>query len=153
MRLPFLPFLILWFASGSAQLCSSSREFAVDSCTACPKLDHTRGGVEMAVCEKRATATGNGTAYACVCLDYPKIRFISPLIYYPQVEGNVTRCANSWATAPQLFTALFFVTACAQLYAATHLMYIVVFSGMCSSGCTKMNSSALLICMAPLFWF
>ena len=71
MCLPFLPFLILWFASGRAQLCSFSREFAVDNCTACPTLDHTRGDVRMAVCQERAAGTGVGIAYACVCLDFP----------------------------------------------------------------------------------
>ena len=130
MHLPFLPFLILWFASGSAQLCASSREFAVDNCTACPTLDHTRGDVRMAVCEERAAGIGVGKAYACVCLNFPDRA--PALVYYPHVEGNVTRCASSWATAPQLNTALVVVCVCVQLYAATHLMYIVVLSGMFS---------------------
>ena len=109
MPVPFLLLLIqwftLWFTSVSAQQsCSSFFEFAVDNCTACPTLDHTRGDVRMAVCEERAAATGNGTAYACVCLDYPGIRIASsPLMYYPHVEGNVTRCANSWPDGEGVF--------------------------------------------------
>ena len=154
MRLPFLPFLILWFASGSAQLCASSREFAVDNCTACPTLDQTRGDIKMAVCEKRAAGTGGGIAYACVCLNFPDATS-PPLVYYPHVEGNVTRCASSWETAPQLYTALLVLCACPPLYGAAHLMYIVVLSGMCSckqQGCTKLNASALLMCMVALCW-
>ena len=91
MRLPFLPFLILWFASGSAQLCGTSREFAVDNCTACPTLDHTHGDVEMAVCEEREADTGDNIAYACVCLNFPASVRAPPLVYYPHVEGNVTQ--------------------------------------------------------------
>ena len=146
MCLSFLPFLILCFASGSAQLCASSREYAVDNCRACPTLDHTHGDVKMAVCEERAAGTGNGTAYACVCLKFPETGTAHPLVYYPRVEGNVTRCASSWATAPQLNTALVVISVCAQLYAATHTMYIAVFSGMFSCTqhkCTKINASAL----------
>ena len=45
--------LSLWFASSSAQLCASSREFAVGNCTACPTFDQTRhGGIRMAVCKE-----------------------------------------------------------------------------------------------------
>ena len=156
MRLPFLPFLILWFVSGSAQLCGTSREFAVDNCTACPTLDHTRGDIKIAVCEERALTLTRGTeggiAYECVCLDFPDS---AALVYYPHVEGNVTRCANSWETAPQLFTALAIACACTQLYAAAHLMYIVVLSGICSCKqhkCTKINASALLMCIVLLCW-
>ena len=150
MHLPFLPFLILWFVSGSAQLCASSREFAVDNCTACPTLDHARGDIKMAVCEKRVAGTGGGIAYACVCQNFPDAS-APPLVYYPHVEGNVTRCASSWAMVPQLNTALVVVQSCVQLYAATHLIYIVVRSGMCSCkqhGCTKLD--ACLVCMCDL---
>ena len=158
MRMPFLPFLILWFASGSAQFCSSSREFAVDNCTACPTRDHTRGGVQMAVCDKRDAGTGNGTTYSCVCLDFPNSGSMPPLAYYPHVEGNTTRCVSSWSMAPHLYTTLVVVGAGLQLYAATHLMYIVVLSGMfscagsCKQRCTKNNSSALVMCIVPLCW-
>ena len=145
MRLSFLPFLILWFGSGSAQLCSS-REFAVDNCTACPTHDHARD-VHMANC------TGNGTAYTCLCLDHPHHGGTPPLVYYPHVEGGVTRCASAWETAPQLNTALFVVCVCAMLYAATHLMYVVVISKMFSCKqhrCTKNSASALLLCFNRL---
>ena len=152
---PLLPLLILWLGSSSAQLCSSSREFAVDNCTACSTLDHSRGDVKMAVCEERAAGTGNGTAYACLCLDYPDYGSTPLLVYYPHVEGNVTRCANAWETAPQLNTALVVVCVCAMLYATAHLMCIVVLSGMFSCKqprCTKTNASALLFCMVRLCW-
>ena len=155
MRLPFLSFLILWFGSGSAQLCSSSREFAVDNCAACPTIDHTRGNARMADCQERTAGTGNGTAYACLCLDYPDYGSTPLLVYYPHVEGNVTRCASAWETAPQLNTALVVACVCAMLYVAAHLMYIVVLSGMFSCKqprCTKMNASALLFCMMRLCW-
>ena len=167
MRLPFLPFLLLWFVSGSAQLyasyrkfavaqlCVSSREFAVDNCTAfCPTFDRNRDDIPMAVCEERATVTGNGTAYACVCLDYPVKA--APLVYYPHMEGNETRCASSLATArSQLdMTLLDLLCVCSQLYAATHLMYIAVLSGMCSCTqhkCTTISASALLLCISCMF--
>merc|ERR1719174_1359809 len=109
----------------------------------------------MAVCEKQAAGTGNGKAYACRCIDYPDYGSTLPLVYYPRVEGNVMRCASSWATAPQLYTALVVVCGCAMLYAATHLMYIIVLSGMFSCKqprCTKTSASALLYCMSRLCW-
>lgn len=152
MRFAFLPFVILWSASGTAQYCSSSREFAVDNCTACPTIDHTHGDVKMAVCEERE----DGIAYACVCLNIPDDTFSSVpfLAYYPHVEGNETRCASSWETAPHLFTTLNVVCACAQLYAVTHLIYIAVRSGQCLGKppkCTKTSACAVLLAAALIF--
>ena len=148
MRLQFLTFLILWLASCDAQLCSSSREFAVNNCTACPTIDHTRGDIQMAVCEEREAGPGVGVAYACRCLDFPESSGASILVYYPHVEGNATRCASSWGTAPTMYTAFVVVCAGFQLFTTMHFVYIVVFTGMCSCRqhrCTKINTSALFL--------
>ena len=148
---PLLPFLLLWFASGNAQLCGSSREFAVDNCTDCLKVDHSRGHIQMAECQDRTAGT------ACVCLDYPNAGLTPPLVYYPRIDGNNRTCATSWSTAPGLFSTLVFVTACAQLYAATHMLYIVVRRGMFlpshrANRFTKNNVSALFYCIHQLCW-
>ena len=143
MRVPFLLLLIQWFTSVSAQQsCSSLFEFAVDNCTACPTRDHTRGDIEVAVCEERAA----NTSYACVCRQKDHSVTYSSF-YFPHVDGSGTRCANSWETAPHLYTFLSVVCGSVLLYPGTHLFYIVMLSGICSCKrhkCTKRNIYVLL---------
>ena len=146
-RISFLLPLFHFLASASAKL--SYREFPVDNCAACPTLDHTHGDIEMAVCEERVP----NTSYACVCGNFPADTGWTIVQYYPHTEGNVTRCENAWSTAPGAHMTLFAVSASVTLYAAVHLFYIVVFSGMCShehQRCTKMNVGALIYCVMQL---
>ena len=159
MRLLFRLFLFRLFLSlcvASANVCAAPREFAVDNCTACPTFDHTRGNVQMAVCEERGVDAGGTMIYACVCGNFPASSFlVHGLLYYPQIEGNVTRCAASWATAPVLYTCLSVVGAGVILYAVSHLFYIVLLSTTCcgnSTGCKKVNVSAFFFIVAGLFW-
>lgn len=159
MRLLFRLFLLRLFGSlcaASANLCAASREFDVDNCTACPTFDHTRDNVQMAVCEERGVDTEGTMIYACVCGNFPASSFlVHGLLYYPQIEGNVTRCAASWATAPVLYTCLSVVGAGVILYAVSHLFYIVLLSTTCcgnSTGCKKVNVSAFFFIVAGLFW-
>ena len=155
MRLPFPPFLILWFASGSAQLCGSSREYAVDNCTACPTLDHSHGDIGMAICEERAANTSSTSGSTCACHG-PHSIGMALVVYFPHVDGSGTRCANSWETAPHAYAALTVVSGSALLYATAHLFYIAMFSGICSCRrhkCTKTNIAALFIGMHELLMF
>ena len=149
MRVPFLLLLIHQrFASVSADHCSSDFEFAVDNCTACPTLDHTRGDVEVAVCEERAA----NTSYACVCHG----GHMAFLVYFPHVDGSGTRCANSWETAPHACAALSVVCGSVLLYPMTHLFYIVMLSGICSCKrrrCTNMKIASLLLGIFSLCTF
>ena len=149
MRVPFLLLLIhQWFASVSADHCSSAFEFAVDNCTACPTLDHTRGDIEVAFCDERAV----NTSYACVCHG----GHMAFLAYFPHVDGNVTRCSNSWETAPHAYTALSVMSGSAMLYATTHLFYIAMLSGICSCkdhSCTKVNTASLFLGVYMLLSF
>ena len=151
MRLPVLMVMLQWL--GSDGICSSLRKFAVENCTACLTHDHTRGDVRMAVCKERQADTGGGTAGICECLNFPANALLAgALVYYPRVEENVTRCTNSWENSSRLNTALLIIAGVVIVYAATHLLYIVVGSGMCSKKCTKSNASALFMCMFVLSW-
>ena len=137
MRVPFLLLLIQWFASVSSQQpCSSLFEFAVDNCTACPTLDHTRDDIEVAVCEERV----ENTSYACVCLQ--KDHSVTyTFFYFPHVDGSGTRCANSWETAPNAYAALTVLSSSVLLYTMAHFFYIAMLSGIFSCKrhkCTKM---------------
>ena len=139
MRLQFLTFLILWLASCDAQLCSSSREFAVNNCTACHTIDHNRGDIQMAVCEERAA----NKSFACVCGKFPAGSPYPLLRYFPHVEEHAKVCANFWETAPHVHTAAAVPCVSVLLYAAAHFFYIVVRSEMCSCKrckCTKINA-------------
>ena len=131
----------------TAHACGSFREFAVANCTACPTLDETRPGVQMAVCKDRVGDTGGEMAYTCACGNFP--RSIEPAIrYFPKVEGNVTKCAASWAEAPELFTALTAIYVVVMVYALAHIFYIIALSRIfcCKRvSCTKNNGSALLL--------
>lgn len=153
MRAPLLLLLILWFASVTAQRsCSPFFEFTVDNCTACPALDHTRGDIEVAVCEERAA----NTSYACVCRQPYDHSVTASFFYFPQVDGSGTRCANSWGTAPHTYAALSVVASIFVLYPTTHFFYIAVISGMFSCKrhkCTKMDISALLAGVYTLLAF
>ena len=141
MRLQFLLLPIYWYASASTQQCVSSREFAVDNCTACPTIDRTRGNIQMAVCEERAA----NKSFACVCGNFPT-KYWTPLLrYYTHVKGNVKVCANWWETAPHVHTAVTVPCLGVLLYAAAHCFYIVARSEMFSCKhrkCTKLNVAA-----------
>ena len=157
MRLLFRLFLMsLCFASADAQLCGSSREFAVDNCTACPTFDQSRSGsVRMAMCAEGANDTGGNVAYTCVCGNVPTDAMVTVLEYYAQIDGNVTRCVPSWATAPVLFTLFSVISAGTLLYAAAHMFYIAVLSRICCCaphGCTKINAAALVLGVGMLLW-
>ena len=144
MRAPFLLLLIQWFASVSAQQsCASFFEFTVDNCTACPTRDHTRGDIEVAVCEERAA----NTSYACVCRQKDHSVTYS-FFNFPHVDGSGTRCANSWETAPNAYAALTVVSSSVLLYPMTHFFYIAMLSGICSCKhhrCTKINTASLIM--------
>ena len=152
MRAPFLLLLIQWFASVSAQQsCASFFEFTVDNCTACPTRDHTRGDIEVAVCEERAA----NTSYACVCRQKDHSVTYS-FFNFPHVDGSGTRCANSWETAPHAYAALSVVSSSVVLYPTTHFFYIAMFSGLCSCkrhSCTKVNTASLLLGIYTLLAF
>ena len=162
MRSLYRLILSLWFVSthvsaGATLLCSSRREFSVDNCTACPVLEQTatRGDVTTAVCEERAADRVNGTTYACVCGDFPTSGFFSDLRFYPQKEGNVTRCTSSWATVPGVVLGCSVLTTVVLLYVSAHLLYIVLISGICCcarQACTKVNGTALSFILSTLFF-
>ena len=148
MYLSFLTLLILWVAPGSAQLCTSSREFAVDNCTACPTL---RGDIEVAICEERVA----NTSYACVCSQIDHSVTYS-FFNFPLVDESGTRCANSWEMAPHLYTAFSLVAGSVLLYPMTHVFYIVILSRifLCKRRtCTKSNIGALFIAIWLLLTF
>ena len=152
----FRLFLSLWIAYVNAA-CSSSREFIVENCTACPIFDQTRhGNIQMAVCEERVVDTGYNMAYACMCRNFPTQGFlVSAMLYFPQTEGNVTRCSASWETAPGLYTLFAMVSAGVTLYAAAHFFYIVLRSRMCCCSrhaYTNGNVGAFFCGVAALFW-
>ena len=112
----------LWFVSAKAQFFPSGREFAVENCSACLKIDPARPNITMASCNE-----GEGK---CVC----KIigNGIYGKIYFPKVVGNATQCALAWGTDPGLYTAFVIVpTLALLLYPAAHLFYIVWLSQMC----------------------
>ena len=152
MRVPMLLMLIRWIAFVNAQQsCSSFFEFAVDNCTACPTPDHTRGDIELAVCKKRVA----NTSYTCVCRQADH-SVTYTFFYFPRVDVNGTQCANSWETAPHLYTALSALSGCFSLYPMTHLFYIVMLSGICSCKrrrCTKMEIASLLLGIFSLCTF
>ena len=148
----FLLFLIHWFTSTSAQLCSSSREFGVNNCTACPKNDTTRGNIMMAQC--RSNNRTGGMRFTCECVDFPSTAMLPSLVYYPVGDKENMSCSTSWVEAPVRFTALAVVTACVLLYAIVHCFYIVARSVNCFNkrcGCTKGSAAALLFGMCSLF--
>ena len=107
MRLPYLllfqlSLLSLWLGSADAILCTKNREFAVANCAACQTSDLTRpGNIPMAVCEEREA----NKTYACVCGNFPTYSMVLALRYYPQKQGNVTRCVDAQSSAPHLFIA------------------------------------------------
>ena len=144
-------FLFLSLAP-AVQPCEYFREFPVDNCTACPTIDENRPGVKMAVCETRYKNAGE-MAYACVCGSFP-LTLEPALQYYPQIEGNLTKCAESWVAAPAVFTTLTVVYVALMLYALAHVFYIIALSRICccnSDGCTKNNCSALSLAVGWLF--
>lgn len=150
-------FLILCLKpDGALANCMSFREFAVDNCsTACPTLDRSRSDIPMAVCKERVADDGGGINYACVCLNFPATAIVPTMRYYPKVEGNVTRCAASWATNPVLYTFIAVVGCALSLYSAAHFLYIVALSGICCcepSTCTRINVAALAWAVSALIW-
>ena len=144
--------LVQSFASVRAQqLCSSFFEFAVDNCTACPTLDHTRGDIVVAVCDERAANT-----YACVCRQPYDHSVTYSFFYFPHDDGSGTRCTNSWKTAPHAHTAMSVVCGSVLLYPMTHLFYIAMLSGICSCKhhrCTKVNTASLFLAVYLLLSF
>ena len=137
----------------TAHPCGYFREFAVANCTACPTFDETRPGVQMAVCKDRVGDKGGEMAYTCVCGNFP--RSLEPALwYYPKAEGNVTKCAASWAEAPKLFTALTAIYVVVMVYALAHVFYIIALSRICCCKpgvCTKNSAAALLLGVGWLF--
>lgn len=158
MRSLFRLILSLWFVSADGTLlCSSWREFSVDNCTACPALERTatRGNVTTAVCKERAADRAGGIAYTCVCGNFPSYGLISDLRFFPQKEGNVTRCASSWATVPGVVLGCSVLTTVVLLYVSAHLLYIVSISGICCCdrhACTKGNGTALSLIVSTLLF-
>ena len=148
--------LIVLLVCVSAQLCACSREFAVDNCTACPTVDETRGNITMAVCKDRAADNEAGVTYVCRCGNFPSGAVFPSVVYFPNNQGHVTRCTNSWPTAPQRYIACMSASAIVFLYLAIHAFYVAAVSGMCSCNqrrCTKHNTSALLLGISNLFYF
>ena len=157
MRSLFRLILSLWFVSADATLCSSWREFPVKNCTACLLFDQstTRDNVRMAVCKEQNAERADGMAYACVCGDFPTFGLISEMNFYPQKEGNVTRCTSSWATVPGVVLGCSVLTTVVLLYVSAHLLYIVLISGICCcarQACTKVNGTALSLILSTLFF-
>ena len=157
MRILILLLLIQWLACTRAylpKLCGLKREFEVGSCAACRTLDRTRGDIKMASCQMR-----ENTSY-CACGNFPDTpyyRSVSTVVYYAYTSGNgnETKCTNDWAMAPDLYIAARVVAAGGFLYAATHLAYIAVFSGMCSlkyGASGKVSASALLYLIGAVLW-
>jgi len=137
----------------SAQFCASSKEFPVHNCTACPILD--RDNTTVAACEDGEADEQAGMKNVCRCLTVSVGNKFSSVAYFPLIQGNATRCANAWATAPHLYAAFYSVPAIVWLYITVHFFYIVVISGMCSKHrrCTKHNISALIGGIASLSFF
>ena len=143
-------FVIQRLASANDQGCGwsgvSYREFSVKNCTECPIVDPNRGGIQMADCADNT----------CTCGNFPTQALSPVLLYYVDDQGDAPRCKSSWSTAPALYTAFSVVSASVMAYAAIHLFYIVVLSGMCSSErqkrFTKANTSALFFAIEQLFY-
>ena len=138
MHLQFLLLLIC----ASAQLCASSKSFAVENCTACATIDESRDNITMAMCAHQP-ADGNATGAAtCTCIDFPYGAVTPSIVYYPVKEGNVIRCKNTWSTG---YAFLWSLNVIVWMYTAVHSFYIVALSGLCSKHCrcTKHNASAL----------
>ena len=147
--LPFLLFLILWFASANGNCVV---EFKVNNCTEeCPEFDHTRGNIKIAACVYDNTSNTS----TCSCANFPR-ESLSPIMqYYPQV-GHTSRCVNAFETAPALYTVMAVVSNGIILYAAAHLLYLVAQSGMFSCtdrSCSKVDVAALLYAGYQLIYF
>ena len=111
----------------------------------CPMFDHNE--IPMAVCEEQSMV--------CECRSFPDSGIYEAIHYYPQSEGNVTRCVAAWSTAPLVHTAVAFVTAGLALYTTAYFFYISVLSRICCCaprGCTKVNAAALCFGAALLFY-
>ena len=135
-------FLVLLIICASAQLCASSKSFAVENCTACATIDESRDNITMAMCAHQP-ADGNATGAAtCTCIDFPYGAVTPSIVYYPVKEGNVIRCKNTWSTG---YAFLWSLNVIVWLYTGAHSFYVVALSGLCYKHCrcTKHNASAL----------
>ena len=103
----------------------------MENCTACPTHSRTvRGNIQVAVCETRGSRGKIEMAYTCVCGRFPQTGK-SYLSFFAQIDGNSTRCIDSWEMAPHLYTTLAVVAIGIHLYMAAQCFYVSFLSGMC----------------------